>query len=84
MVGRTTALHRAAAAELGGVLRPAGPEHPWHGQRFCGGWNTAEPLAFQPVVPEVVVDTAVDAGRFRHPVRYLRLRDDMGADDIQG
>ncbi|MFE9250933.1 ATP-dependent DNA ligase [Streptomyces sp. NPDC007088] len=87
MIGRTTALHRAAAAALGGVLRPAGPEHPWHGRRFSGGWNTAEPLAFQPVVPEFVAefvaDTAVDAGRFRHPVRYLRLRDDMDADDIQ-
>lgn len=88
MVGRTTPLHRSAAAELGGVLRPAGPEHPWYGRQFSGGWNSAEPLVFQPVVPEfvaeLVADTAVDAGRYRHPVRYLRLRDDMAVGDIRG
>lgn len=87
MVGRTTPLHRGAAAELGSVLRPAGPEHPWNGRRFFGGWNATEPLAFQAVVPElvaeVVADTAVDAGRHRHPVRYLRLRGDMAADDVE-
>ncbi|MFE1451353.1 hypothetical protein [Streptomyces olivaceoviridis] len=33
------------------------------------------------VVPDVVVefagDTAVDEGRYRHPVRYPRVRDDL-------
>jgi ATP-dependent DNA ligase len=86
MIGRTTPLHRTAAAELGGVLRAAGTEHPWHGRKFSSGWNSSEPLAFQPVVPEFVAeiaaDTAVDTGRYRHPVRYLRLRGDMAAGDV--
>ncbi|MCX4681328.1 ATP-dependent DNA ligase [Streptomyces sp. NBC_01433] len=87
MIGRTSPLHRAASSELGGVLRPAGRNHPWHGRRFSAGWHTSDPLVFQPVVPEfvaeIVADTAVDAGRYRHPVRYLRLRDDMTAQDIR-
>ncbi|MEV6183362.1 ATP-dependent DNA ligase [Streptomyces sp. NPDC052015] len=87
MVGTTTPLTRAAAIELGSVLQAAGPEHPWHGRRFSGGWSATEPLAFQPVAPEFVAeiaaDTAVDAGRYRHPVRYLRLRGDMAADDVE-
>jgi hypothetical protein len=33
------------------------------------------------VAPELVVefiaDNSVDAGRYRHPVRYLRVRDDL-------
>ncbi|MFI0813523.1 ATP-dependent DNA ligase [Streptomyces echinatus] len=87
MVGRTTPLSRAAAAELSGVLRTAGREHPWYGRKFFSGWNSAEPLAFQPVAPEFVAeiaaDTAVDSGRYRHPVRYLRLRGDMAATDVR-
>jgi ATP-dependent DNA ligase len=87
LVARTTALSRAAAAELGAVLRPAGPEHPWHGRHISAGWGTKEPLEFQPVVPdlvaEVAADTAVDLGRYRHPVRYLRLRDDMAPGDVR-
>jgi ATP-dependent DNA ligase len=61
MIGRTTPLRRAASSELGGVLRPAGRDHPWHGRRFSAGWHTSDPLVFQ----SVVADTAVDAGRYR-------------------
>ncbi|MGW6144422.1 ATP-dependent DNA ligase [Streptomyces sp. NPDC055140] len=87
MVGRTTPLSRAAAVELREVLRPAGPEHPWHGRSFSAGWGSSTPLVFRSVVPELVAeiaaDTAVDGGRYRHPVRYLRLRGDMSIDDIR-
>ncbi|WP_331729106.1 ATP-dependent DNA ligase (plasmid) [Streptomyces avidinii] len=87
LVARSTPLSRPAAAELGAVLRPAGAEHPWWGREFSAGWGTKEPLAFQPVVPDLVaevdVDTAFDLGRHRHPVRYLRLRDDMDAGDVR-
>ncbi|MGY3056113.1 ATP-dependent DNA ligase [Streptomyces sp. TE3672] len=87
MIGRTTPLRRAASSELGGVLRLAGRDHPWHGRRFSAGWHTSDPLVFQPVVPEFVAEivaaTSVDAGRYRHPVRYLRMRDDMTAQDIR-
>ncbi|MGW1158952.1 ATP-dependent DNA ligase [Streptomyces sp. NPDC002519] len=86
LVARSTPLSRAAAAELGAVLRPAGPQHPWHDRHFSAGWGTREPLVFQPVVPELVAevaaDSAVDLGRYRHPVRYLRLRGDMAPGDV--
>ncbi|MFJ9574550.1 ATP-dependent DNA ligase [Streptomyces bacillaris] len=86
LVARTTALARPASAELGARLRPAGPDHPWHGQTFSAGWHTKEPLEFEPVIPEqvaeIAADTAVDLGRYRHPVRYLRLRDDMDPSDV--
>ncbi|MEW2290556.1 hypothetical protein [Streptomyces sp. NPDC047841] len=40
----------------------------------------------RPVVPDVVVefagDTAVDEGRYRHPVRYLRVRDDLSPQQL--
>ncbi|MFF9458072.1 hypothetical protein [Streptomyces flaveolus] len=87
LVARSTPLSRNAAAELGAVLRPAGVEHPWWGREFSAGWGTKDLLVFQPVVPylvaEVDADTALDLGRHRHPVRYLRLRDDMDAGDVR-
>ncbi|MFD8882110.1 ATP-dependent DNA ligase [Streptomyces erythrochromogenes] len=87
LVARSTPLSRTATAELGAVLRPAGAEHPWWGREFSAGWGTKELLTFQPVVPDLVAevdtDTALDLGRHRHPVRYLRLRDDMAAGDVR-
>lgn len=84
---RSAPLTRRAAAELGTVLRPAGAEHPWWGRTFSAGWGTKEPLDFRPVVPDLVAeveaDTALDLGRHRHPVRYLRLRDDMAPADVR-
>ncbi|MEU6578909.1 hypothetical protein [Streptomyces sp. NPDC046805] len=29
------------------------------------------------LVAEFVADTSIDAGRYRHPVRFVRLRDDL-------
>ncbi|GHE16043.1 hypothetical protein [Streptomyces alanosinicus] len=44
-------------------------------------------MVFQPVMPDLVAevdaDTALDLGRHRHPVRYLRLRDDMDPGDVR-
>ena len=34
------------------------------------------------LVAEFVADTAIDEGRYRHPVRFLRLRTDLSADDV--
>jgi hypothetical protein len=43
--------------------------------------GTRETIDHRPVGPDVVVefagDTAVDEGRYRPPVRYLRVRDDI-------
>ncbi|MFD3381971.1 MULTISPECIES: ATP-dependent DNA ligase [unclassified Streptomyces] len=79
--GRTTALPQAAGRTLAGLLAPASSEHPWTGWTFSAGWGTRDQLMFHPVRPEVVVeflaDTAVDDGRYRHPVRFLRVREDL-------
>ncbi|MFI1834156.1 hypothetical protein [Streptomyces olivaceoviridis] len=49
--------------------------------RFSAGWGTREVIDHRPVVPDVVVefagDTAVDEHRYRRPVRYPRVRDDL-------
>ncbi|MET9126990.1 MULTISPECIES: ATP-dependent DNA ligase [unclassified Streptomyces] len=86
LIARSTTLSRPASAELSAALRPAGQDHPWHGRRFSAGWGASEPLVFQPVVPDLVaeidVDTAVDLGTYRHPVRFLRPRDDVASEDV--
>ncbi|MFJ4953106.1 hypothetical protein [Streptomyces sp. NPDC088760] len=78
---RSTPLSRKAAAEVGAVLHPAGPEHPWWGRELSAEWGTKEALVFQPVVPDLVAeldaDTALDLGRHRHPVYFLRAWPDL-------
>ncbi|MFI1794884.1 MULTISPECIES: hypothetical protein [Streptomyces] len=80
-VARTAPLSATARREVGDLLYPGGAEHPWQGRRFLAGWGSCEVIEYRPVVPDVVVefagDTAVDEGRYRHPVRYLRVRDDL-------
>lgn len=44
------------------------------------------PTLIRHVIPELVVevsvDTAIDAGVWRHPARYVRLRPDLGPEDV--
>jgi ATP-dependent DNA ligase len=48
-----------------------------------GSGNKLRYVTVQPnLVAEVRADTAVDRGRHRHPVRYLRIRDDLTPGDI--
>lgn len=85
-IARTTPLSPAARRELGALLYPGDEAHPWMGRRFSAGWGSREAIDHRPVVPDVVVefagDTAVDAGRYRHSVRYLRVRDDIHPDQL--
>jgi len=85
-VARTTPLSPTARREVGALLYPGDEDHPWMGRRFTAGWGTRETIDHRPVRPDVVVefagDTAVDAGRYRHPVRYLRVRDDISPDQL--
>ncbi|MFF3208438.1 ATP-dependent DNA ligase [Streptomyces sp. NPDC002962] len=86
LIARTTPLPTAARRDLGTRVRPADADHPWHGRRFSAGWGSRGELEFDPVHPNVVVeflaDTAVDDGRYRHPVRFLRVREDLTADQL--
>ncbi|MDX6329939.1 MAG: hypothetical protein QOI83_2322 [Streptomycetaceae bacterium] len=60
--------------------------HPWTGMQISAGWGSGNKLRYVTVQPnlvaEVRADTAVDRGRHRHPVRYLRIRDDLTPGDI--
>ena len=89
VVGRTSPLSPAHSAELAAVLRPAGPDHPWPeriGTGAFGGGRLSVPLTrVQPdVVVEVSADAALQAGVFRHPLRFVRVRPDLAPGDVPG
>ncbi|MBG7696587.1 ATP-dependent DNA ligase [Streptomyces sp. MC1] len=85
-IARTAPLSATARREVGGLLYPGGADHPRQHRRFFAGWGMREVIDHRPVVPDVVVefagDTAVDEGRYRHPVRYLRVRDDLSPQQL--
>ncbi|MEV6809687.1 ATP-dependent DNA ligase [Streptomyces sp. NPDC051132] len=87
MVARTTPLRAADRREIAQRVTPGGPDHPWHGLRLSAGWSVRGELDYHPVLPELAVefiaDTAIEGGRYRHPVRYLRIRDDLTPDRVQ-
>lgn len=94
-VGRSHPLSPTQQRELAPVLsraphhRRSGIDHPWP-QPLPAGWSghfqKAEPLSYVPVEPTTVVevdtDAALDRHRWRHPVRYLRVRLDMSVYDV--
>jgi ATP-dependent DNA ligase len=79
VLGRTTTLTFTQSAEVGSLLRPPSGSHPWPGTMGAGHFG-GEPVAIthaEPVVvAEVSADPAEQAGRRRHPLRFLRLRQD--------
>jgi hypothetical protein len=81
LIARTTPLPTAVRRDLAPRLHPADPAHPWHGRRFSADWGTRGELEYHPIrlglVAEFLADTTVDQGRYRHPVRFVRLRDDL-------
>ncbi|MFD9302169.1 hypothetical protein ACFWCB_05635 [Streptomyces sp. NPDC060048] len=88
-VGRTTALRPEQARQVAEHLAPAGPGHPWEDVRFAASWGAREALDTTLVRPELVAeisaDRAVDRGGvWRHPLRFKRLRLDMGAQHVAG
>lgn len=87
VVGRTSPLSPRQAAELAAVLTPAGDEHPWPDRigtgRFGGGRLSVPLTRVRPdVVVEVSADAALQAGVFRHPLRFLRVRADLTVEDL--
>ncbi|MFB0620803.1 hypothetical protein [Streptomyces sp. AGS-58] len=85
LVVLTAPLPAAARRAVGALLTLAGADHPWHGVRFSAGSGRGD-LDFTLVQPglvaEFLADTAVDEGRWRHPVRFVRVRDDLDIDDL--
>ena len=87
VVGRTSPLAPRQADELAQVLVPAGPDHPWPDRigtgRFGGGRLSVPLTKVEPsVVVEVSADAALQAGVFRHPLRYVRVRPDLRPEDL--
>ncbi|RPE39003.1 ATP dependent DNA ligase-like protein [Streptomyces sp. Ag109_O5-1] len=86
LIARSTPLATAVRRDPAGRLRDAGSDHPWHGRRFSAGWGIRGDLEYRPVRPELVAefqaDTAIDEGHYRHPVRFVRLRDDLGVEQV--
>jgi ATP-dependent DNA ligase len=80
--GRTGTLPGHSARVLGEQLAAPVAGHPWTGARFSAGWGSRDTLQVALVEPSLVVEVEADvaldsAGRWRHPVRYLRLRPDL-------
>ncbi|MGC0327073.1 ATP-dependent DNA ligase [Streptomyces sp. SAI-170] len=85
-VGRSTPLRPDTARDLTERLTPARPGRPWEGVRFTTSWGSRTPLdvvLVEPVlVAEITVDTAMERGSWRHPVRFARLRLDVTVADV--
>ncbi|WP_243708799.1 ATP-dependent DNA ligase [Actinomadura sp. GC306] len=90
VVARTTPLRPAARTALAGILPHAGPGHPWPAELpagFAGGpYGAHPPIRYLRTEPEIVVemsgDAAVEHGRWRHAVRFVRVRRDLEPSDV--
>jgi ATP-dependent DNA ligase len=88
-VARTVPLTLSQRQEIGRMLTAAGGAHPWP-QPLPAAWSgqldRREPKPYVQVAPllvvEIVVDQAYERGRYRHPVRHLRLRAELDASDV--
>ncbi|MFJ2598975.1 ATP-dependent DNA ligase [Streptomyces erythrochromogenes] len=86
-VGRTVPLRPDTARQVAEHLAAAAPGHPWAGVKFSAAWGSRDVLdttLVQPaLVAEVSANRAIDRGGvFRHPLRFLRLRLDVGLEDV--
>lgn len=87
IVGKSTPLSTSQARSLAAVLTLAGADHPWPDEvassRFGSGRTKVALTKVEPViVAEVLADSALQAGTYRHPVRFVRHRTDLTAEDL--
>lgn len=89
IAGRTTELSAAHSVELADAIADLGDAggHPWPAQIASSafGQRGKVPITrIQPiVVAEVSADSAFDGARFRHPLRFVRIRPDLAAADVE-
>jgi ATP-dependent DNA ligase len=89
IAGRTRPLAPAHRRELVRTLRPCAGAHPWPNvipsSRF--GQRPGEAVEYLRVEPNVVVELDVDTSfedyRWRHAARFVRVRYDLGRDDLR-
>lgn len=85
VVGRSAALTAAQAEQLGSVLTPLDSvRHPWPEQ--IGSFFGGPPVILRHVGPvlvaEISADAALQGGRCRHAVRFVRLRPKLHPADL--
>lgn len=67
-----------AGRVIGGTLRIVGTTTPFGSSRDKVKLVQVEPT----LVAEVLADAALQAGGYRHPLRYVRTRLDLSPDDL--
>lgn len=93
--GRTAPLAAAARAELAPLLTQSGTRrdgrtnHPWPKPLpagWSGSFDRTGPLEYRQVAPvivaEIQVDSAYEHTRWRHAVRFVRMRGDLSVFDV--
>jgi ATP-dependent DNA ligase len=84
IAGRTTALQPATSTRIGQLLEQ--DDHDWPEKLPAHSWGTPR-TAYTRVRPDLVVevsaDLALDGLRWRHPVRFVRVRSDLQPADLQ-
>jgi ATP-dependent DNA ligase len=82
-VGTSTVLTGATSRTIGLLLRPTGETVLLR----VGLPRSDEPLRevklVEPIVVEVSADVAMDRGKLRHPVRFIRVRVDLTVADVE-
>ncbi|MFJ3206148.1 RNA ligase family protein [Streptomyces sp. NPDC086989] len=86
-VGRTVPLRTQAARLVAEHLTAADPGHPWEGVTFAAIWGSRDVLDVRLVRPDLVAEISADrstdrGGVWRHPLRFKRLRLDVGVEDV--
>jgi ATP-dependent DNA ligase len=85
VVGRTVVLKPDQAAAVAGLLKPAGARHPWPDEisTHWGRGSKTPIIKVRPtVVVEVAADAALQAGHYRHPLRFVRHRTELTPADV--
>jgi ATP-dependent DNA ligase len=86
VVGRTVVLTSAQSAELAQRVTPAGDDHPWPDEIGTGVFGQRGLVKITKVRPQLVLEVAADPAlqghRYRHALRYVRLRPDMDPTDV--
>jgi hypothetical protein len=86
IVGRTVPLSAKQSKLLGSLLEPAAGDHPWPDTVAAGGFGrggTAPLTKVEPwLVVEVAADAAIQGGRYRHPLRFVRVRAELTAAEL--
>jgi ATP-dependent DNA ligase len=86
-IGRSSVLSRTVHADLSARLVVAAEAHPWSGETFSDRWGAKNALPIVLVEPDLVAEVRADAsqnavGKWRHPVKLVRLRDDLATGDV--